>query len=184
MTQVMRKRPRGPVHPVESGTLVEKLARRAAELTALNADPNFRRTDTLSLAERRHWWAAKRKIDAENRLARLVKGTVKYTSLCRKLYGQDTVPVGPGVSLFEVGTLAFIEGLDPDDRTSFYVLVPCKVLKVTDFEVQIKITSVRGGYRVGAIMNLPHRDVIPRAHVEKPKSRDYVITTGWIWAQG
>ena len=95
------------------------------------------------------------------------------------IFGQDTVPTGPGVNLFEVGTLAYVESPSSDG----YVLVPCTVVKVTEDDVQVKINTARCGYARGTLVNTGHRDVIPRTRVEKPKSRDYVINPGWIWAQ-
>lgn len=169
----------GPCATSAPETLVSKLADRIATLAAYNAVEPFEYTSAVALADRRVWWASKRKADAEKRLARLVKGTVKYTNLCNKLYGQDTVPTGPGVNLFEVGTLAYVESPSSDG----YVLVPCTVVKVTEDDVQVKINTARCGYARGTLVNTGHRDVIPRTRVEKPKSRDYVINPGWIWAQ-
>lgn len=178
---------RTPVRIPEPVTLTGKLTLRVEEYDALSNRyyaaldaGNKKLADSLRpawlLADRRVMWAMRRRNDAEQAIARMGAGHRKSAALCVKLYGQPTIPVGPDVRLYQAGALAYIEsGSDG--------LVPCKVIKVGDDDVMIKITADRDGYAKGVTMVVEARDVFPRNRVVKPNSADYVLNVDFHWVK-
>lgn len=187
---------RTPYRPAEPVTLVEALKARQREYEALDAlllemirasdMPSEAFAAEMNKADRRTSWAYQRLNETEQKIAELPRDSERRERLCLKAYGCPSVPVGMG-NVYESGALAYIEDYAPLDGTyddgPRYILIPCKVVKVSDQDVMVKITADRPGYAKGETITTALRDAIPRDRIESPKSSDYVINGGWIWAQ-